>query len=195
MLTTNEKKVLRFLATSIGKDYSINNVAKLCKLAPNGAYKILLKLEKEGILKVKTIANAKSYTLDFGQEKTERVLELAFFPVAIEGRIKIRAKDLASLKPFSQSCILFGSYISAKERPGDLDVLFILKQKNYEIYKENISKIQETMPIHIHDIIQTAEDLAQNLKKEDPVIIQALRTGIVLWGYEIIIQVIKSATR
>ena len=49
MITKNEKKVLRMLFAELGKDNSINQIAKACNLAPNGAFKILRKFEKEGM--------------------------------------------------------------------------------------------------------------------------------------------------
>ena len=72
MLTKNEKKVLRLLLTAFDRQYSINNIAKECGLVPNGAYKILKKFEEEGILKAKHIANIKSYSINFDDEKTDK---------------------------------------------------------------------------------------------------------------------------
>ena len=60
MLTRNEKKVLRLLLTAFDMEYSINNIAKECGLAPNGAYKILKKFEGEGILKANLIVQFKA---------------------------------------------------------------------------------------------------------------------------------------
>ena len=65
MLTKNEKAVLRLLMAAFDKDYSINGVSKECGLTPNGAFKILKKLEREGILKSKSIANIKPYKINF----------------------------------------------------------------------------------------------------------------------------------
>lgn len=193
MFTQNEKRILRFLATNLRKDHSINDVAKACGIAPNGAYKILIKLEKEGVFKVKQIANIKSYTLDFGNEKTTRVLELALMPDALEGRIKARADDIQSLKPLTQACVFFGSYITTKQKPGDLDILFVLKRMNFGKYKQTLAKVQEIVPVKIQDVVQTSEDVTQNLKKNDPIINDVLRHGVVLWGADILVQMIKHA--
>ncbi len=193
ILTMNERHVLRFLAASTGKDYSMNEIAKLCKLTPNGAHKLLTKLEKEGVLKAKPIANLKAYKLDFESEKTARVLELAFMPDSLEGRVKLRADDLKQLKVVTKSCVLFGSYITTKKEPGDLDVLFVLERKNFEAYKQALSKVQDITPIKIQDVVQTTDDLQQNLKKGDPIVVEALRNGIVLWGFDVLVQVVKNA--
>lgn len=195
ILTKNEKHVLRLLAASIGKDYSINDIAKACDITPNGAYKILTKLEKEGILKVKPIANIRSYKLDFMNEKTSRVLELALMPDILEGRVKARSTDLKPLKEVTQACILFGSYITTKRNPGDLDVLLILKSANFKAYKNTLAKVKDITPVKIQDVVQTDNDMLQNLKKGDPIVTAALKEGIVLWGVDTLVQVIKNASQ
>ena len=109
MLTRNEKAVLRLLISAFGTDYSINQIARECKLAPNGALKILRKLEREGILEAKSIANIKSYKINFDNEKTSAVLELALGS-ELEGRMKHRMDDFKELKPLTR---LLGQFLSA----------------------------------------------------------------------------------
>ncbi len=193
ILTLNEKRVLRFLATSPNRDYSINGIAKACGITPNGAYRLLNKLMMLCILKLKPIANISSYKLDFSKEKTESILGLAFMPDLLEGRIKPRELDLASLKASTKACVLFGSYITAKQKPNDLDVLFVVERKDFALFKRELAKVQDIIPLKIHDVVQTEDDLRQNLKKNDPIVIEALRGGIVLWGSDILVKVIKDA--
>jgi len=50
MITDNEKKILKFLLAHFNSDYSINEIAKKCSLAPNGAYEILKKFGEKEIL-------------------------------------------------------------------------------------------------------------------------------------------------
>lgn len=191
MITKNEKKVLRLILTAFGSDYSINNVAKECGLTPNGAYKILKKFENEGILRYKKIANIKSYKINFDNEKTTKILELILIP-DIEGRIEYRTKDLESLRKITKACILFGSYITAKKEPNDLDILFVFERANYKEYKKRLAGIKEITPVKIHDIIQTEEDLATNIREKNKAVLNALKNGIVLWGQEMMIRVIKN---
>ncbi len=198
ILTLNEKRVLRFLATSPNRDYSINGIAKACGITPNGAHRLLNKFHMLGILEPEHIANIKSYKLDFSEEKKEktmRILELAFTIDILEGRIKPRKLDLASLKDRTEACILFGSYITTKQKPNDLDILFVLKQKDFVEFKRGLAKAQDIIPLKIHEVIQTEDDLRQNLKKGDPLVIEALRNGIVLWGEDILVKVVKDAVR
>jgi len=194
ILTLNEKCMLRLLATTIGKNMSMNEIGKECGVTSGGAYKILTKLEKEGVLKATPIANIKSYKLDFKNEKTARVLELALMPEALERRVKLRAEDMIQLKAVTKACVLFGSYITTKKEPRDLDVFFVLERKNFEAYKQALSKVQDITPVKIQDVVQTTDDVLQNLKKSDPIVVAALREGIALWGFDVLVQVIKNAS-
>lgn len=190
MLTDNEKKVLRLLSTAFDEDYSINNIAKRCGLSPNGAAKILNKFEKEGILKPKNIANIKSYKINFENKKTLIILELILMP-KLGGRLKYRLDDLKELKEITKVCILFGSYINMNKKPNDLDILFVLDKNNFEKYKKKLSHLRETIPAKIHDVLQTEEDFKDNIIKKDKIILDILRTGIILWGQKTIVEVIK----
>lgn len=192
MLTANEKKVLRLLATGLAGEYSINGIARLCGMAPNGAFKLLNKMETLGILKVKRLANIKAYALNFESSQTEPVLQLALMPDRLIGRVASRADDLVLLKQVARICILFGSYIAAKNSPNDLDVLFVLERTDFESYKKALVAVQEIVPVKIHDVVQTVEDLKQNLLKKDPIVIKAVRNGVVLWGFDVLAEVVKN---
>jgi DNA-binding Lrp family transcriptional regulator len=191
MLTLNEKKVLRLLLTSFDLDHSINQVAKQCKLAPNGALKILKKFKQEGILKTKKIANIISYKINFDNEKTMNVLELVLIP-DLKGRIEYRLDDFLELKEITKACIIFGSYIDIKKEPNDLDVLFILNKDNFKEYKKRLTALKNIIPVKVHDVIQTEEDLKRNIKEKNNVIIEILGKGMILWGYKTILKVIKN---
>ncbi|MDO8660802.1 MAG: hypothetical protein Q7K43_02850 [Candidatus Woesearchaeota archaeon] len=195
ILTLNERKVLRLLATTIGKSASMNDIGKQCRVTSGGAHKILTKLEKEGVVKATRIGNLKSYKLDFENEKTASVLELSFIPDSFEGRVKMRVNDLQNMKKVTQAGVLFGSYITNKKEPNDLDILFLIDRNNFEDYKKILNKVRDIVPIKIQDVVQTAEDLQRNLKKNDAIITSALREGIVLWGFEVIVQGIKNASK
>ena len=192
ILTVNEKEILRFLASGIKHNKSMNEIAKECSVSPGGAFKILTKLKKEGILKSEQIANIKSYNIDFDSAKTRIILELALIP-DLEGRVKLRAEDFAPLQKVAKACVLFGSYASGKQNPGDLDVLFVLDKNNFVDYKKALSKVQQTTPVKIHDVIQTEDDLKANIRKKDKIVMEAIRKGVLLWGFDVIAEAVSSA--
>ncbi len=190
MLTNNEKKILKFILLSFDKDYSINEISKKCKLTPNGTYKILKKFEKENILTHKKIANIKSYKLNFNN-KTIKLLELILIPEIKQNKIKHRIEDIKQFKNIISACIFFGSYIK-KEKANDIDILFILEKNNFKKYKKILNEIKYIIPVKIHDVIQTKEDLFNNIIKKDNVILDILEKGIIIWGQDTIVEVIKN---
>ena len=195
MLTLNEKKVLRLLMAAFGKEYSINNIAKECCLAPNGAYKILKKFEREGILKLKAIANIKSYRINFNNEKTHPILELALLS-EIEGRVRHRFEDLQNLKKITKTCIIFGSYAKpSKKFPKDMDIFFILDKNRFKDYKKHLTSIKGIVPVKIHDVLQTEEDVKNNILTRDPVLLEILRKGVLLWGQRTLVGIIKNVSQ
>lgn len=195
ILTINESKVLRFLAVNTQEKYSINECAKRCNISPYGVQKIFMKFAKEGVLKVKNIGNMHAYFFDFDNEKTKRILELAFIPYSLGERIELRKNDLAQLRDITQICVLFGSYITKKKDPNDFDVLMVLEEKYYPRYKKALAVAQEIIPFKIHDVVQTMRDLEKNLKERDPVVLSALQKGILLWGYSTLVKVIQRVAR
>jgi len=195
MITNNEKKVLKFLLAHFNSDYSINEIAKKCGLAPNGAYEILKKFGEKEILTSKKIANSKSYKINFDSRETNNLLELALIPNYKEPKIKYRYNDLKPLENMTNLCIIFGSYATKKEKPNDIDILFVIKKGDYKKYSEALERVKRILPLKLHDVIQTKEDLTKNIKKEEKLILEAISEGIILWGHEFLIGVIKNAKK
>ena len=193
MFTAKERKVLRFLMTSFSYK-SINDIARECKLAPNGAYKILKKLEKFDIAYFEEIGRIKAYKINYSTKLTFSYLEIALTDERInETKIKIRIKDLDEIKKISQVAIIFGSYITDEKNPKDIDLLFVFEKDKFRIYKKKLDEIRNIIPYKLHDIVQTPEDLISNLKNQDKLILNIIRNGIILWGQENIVRSIKNA--
>ena len=62
----------------------------------------------------------------------------------------------------------------------------------FKKYKEKSSIIYKTIPVKVHEILQTKEDLKENILKKEEIIIEILKTGIILWGYKDIIEIIEN---
>ena len=192
MITQNEKRILRFLLAHFARDFSINEIAKRCGLAPNGAYEILRKLEKKEILRSKKIANLKSYKINFANRETNKLLELILIPDYSTPKIRYRYNDLKPLEKITQLCILFGSYMAGKEEPNDIDILFVFRKKDHEGYTETLEKVRRVLPFKLHDVIQTEADLMRTLRAGEKLILDILSEGAVLWGQEFLIEAIKN---
>jgi len=89
--------------------------------------------------------------------------------------------------------ILFGSVLKNKDYK-DIDLLIVIENKNYSTIMNLIDKKNKILIKPVHPIIQTMEDLKDNILKKDEVILDALRTGIVLNGQKEIIGIIENVT-
>jgi len=88
--------------------------------------------------------------------------------------------------------IIFGSAVRNYKEANDIDVLFVLDKKNYRKINSFIEQKNKILLKPIHAIMQTINDLQTNLKKRNPAIISAIRSGYVLHGYDKLIEVMKN---
>ncbi len=190
MMTENERKVLRFLLANFSEDYSINEISRQCNLVPNGAFKILKKFEKKNITAPKKVANIKSYKLNFDSPEAIKILELVLMPEYKEKRIRYRHDDLKSLQETAQMCIIFGSYVTQKENPNDIDILFVFKKEDYNKYQSLLQRVKLIIPLKVHDVIQTKGDFVKNIRTD--LSKKIIRNGEVLWGQEFLVRLIKN---
>ena len=192
MFTLNEKKVLKFLMTSFSH-HSINDIAKKCSLSPRGAHEILKNLEVLNITYPQEIGKIKSYKINFNNPLTLSYLEVALVDERInEGKIKVRINDFHEIKNICKTAIIIGSYITGKKNPDDIDIVFVFDKDKFKDFRKALDKAKEFIPYKVHDIIQTPEDIVNNLKEQDKIIITAIREGVILWGYDFIVRRVKN---
>jgi len=195
MLRTSkhELKTLSFLLRHFTEKYSINQLAKHVGLTPMGMHKLLKRLEVQGMVKPEKIGTGIFYKINFGSEFAVKSTELALFEEIKLPYAKAQAKDLERLRPFARAAVLFGSVLEKGEKAGDIDVMFVLEQKKYASFRKALKELQSLKTKHIQDVVQTFEDLIQNLKKPDKVVLEILKKGKILWGHEIIVNAVKEA--
>lgn len=190
-----EGKVLGFLTRHFSEKYSINQLAKRVGMTPRGAYKLLKRLEAEGIVVPQKLGNAIFYSINFASDLARKKAELALFEEIRLPYARAQAKDLERLRPFVLAAMLFGSVLEKGEKAGDIDVLAVIREKDYASFNKALGELRRLKPKPIQPVIQTPEDLVRNLKKPDKVILEILRTGKVLWGHEIIVNAIREVVQ
>src|SRR3989344_6072578 len=154
---------------------------------------MLTKNEKK-VIRTLLFSFGEEYSINFTNSKTRSILELSLIEEA-NNKIKNRIEDLKGLQKITGAAIIFGSYIIEKENPEDIDLFFLLNKENFRKYKEEAKKIYPAMPIKVHDVLQTSEDLEKNILKKDKIIIEILRRGFILWGQNKIIEAIKNGRK
>ena len=193
-LTKNESRVIDFLLRNFREKNSINAIARRLDLSSRGAYKILKKLEKSKAIAPEKIGNAIYYKINLNEEIGVKLSEFILMQNELNAYLQIQAEDLMLLKNVSLSCVLFGSVLTKGKEAKDIDVLIVLEKKDVKKVSLVIDKIKSLKPKRIHEVLQTKDDLVKNIKKNDEVISDIIRTGKVLWGAEIILEAIKNGT-
>ncbi len=169
--------------------------AKAAGLLCSGVYKMLKKLEQEGVVKPQKIGNAIFYGLNFSSDFAIKKAELSLFEEIKQPYARAQAKDLERLRPFVLATMLFGSALEKGEEANDIDVLVVFEKKNYAAFRNALEKLQAIKAKRVNPVMQTPQDLVNNLKKFDQVILEILRTGKVLWGHSIIVNAVREAVK
>ena len=195
IITENEMEAILLLLKDFDADYNANNLSKILDITPMGALKILKKMEKQKLLKAKQMGKAVFYKPDLNSNYTKTFLKFLLQKKAEEtkSRVKRWVKELRKLQNNAEIGILFGSVLE-KEKYNDVDLLIVLKQSQNSKINILINKINRINIKRIHVIKQTKENIKQNIKKGDKVVLNAIKNGIVLFGYEKIIGVIQDVT-
>ena len=173
---------------------SINEIGRRLKLSPRGIYKILKKLEKINTIKSEKIGNSIFYKINFEKEVGIKLAEFVLMQNEVNSYIKVQIEDLKGLKDIALSCVLFGSVLKVWKEAKDIDILFVLNKKNFDIFHRRIEEIKDFKPKKVHEILSTKYDLIKNIRNNDEVILDIIKTGNVLWGAEIIVEAIKYGT-
>lgn len=193
-LTENEAKIVDFLIRNFRERNSINEIGRKIKISHTGAHKILRKLEKIKAVKPDRIGNAIYYKPNLDNELGLKLAEYVLAQNELIPYSEVQADDLRPLREIASSCILFGSVLSKGKEARDIDVMLVVEEKDFKKLYKKLEEIKEMSPKKIHDVMQSREDIAKNIKKNDEVILDIIKNGRILWGSEIIVEAIKNGT-
>jgi len=189
MITKNTKKILNYLLRNLGLK-NINQISKELKISVGSAFKILKELEKKEFILLENLGNAKYYKINFGNNEMVKILELILIEEAreLKGYSKIYAKEFEQFD--CPLIVLFGSILKGSKF-NDVDILFIgCDIKNVSKFCLEISKVKSKPVV---PLILTKKDFIGELKKKKESILEIVKTGVVLNGENIFIEVIKNA--
>ena len=182
-ITQNHVDALFFFLQNPLIDVYPNLLSKEIGITRVGTLKLLRTLTEDGFLKVKKVGNSNTYRLS---PKLPHVRALLQYVIQehiknSSSRIKMWVGRIAEIKSASLS-IMFGSVLT-KEKPNDIDVVFVIEQKKISKLREEIHDIDVISTVRIHPIYQTRKNIISNIQKKDPVILKALQ-GIIVNGSE-----------
>jgi DNA-binding transcriptional ArsR family regulator/predicted nucleotidyltransferase len=192
MTSKNTKKIVLYLLRNL-ELININQLAVKTNISVGSAFNILKVLEKNNIVISKKLGNAIFYSLNLDSEETIKLAELFLMEElrTLKGYSKIYGEEIGGFKN-SELIILFGSVLGNKDF-NDIDVLFISDNaKEVSKFCLDLSKIK-TKPIV--PIVMEKEEIIREIKNKNPAVIDIIRTGIILKGESIFIDILKNAKK
>lgn len=187
---TKEQEILKLLFKDFSADFNSRSISKIIKISHAGAFKILKKLEKREMVIPKRIGKAVIYSLNLGNQIATKETEMIFLLESQNFKRWIEEfKDLESKVKF---LVLFGSVIRNAEQANDVDILIVADKSKLNEIKKIIKKIHKYTSKKIHPLIQTINNFKKDVNEKNKVMMEIIKTGIVLYGQEEYIKLLKS---
>lgn len=193
-MTPKEREVMLLLFKDFGSQYNANTLSQKIGLSRPGAMKILKNLKKQGLVISKQYGKAVFYKVNLDGEYAKQIIK-----TLLMGEVREKARRwLHEFKDFFEHleiAVLFGSTVHDYNKANDVDLLLVLVQKKLEIVRKLINEKNRILLKPIHPLWQSPNDIVNNLALPDPVIVNALRFGYVLHGYDQLINAVHKAQK
>ena len=189
MIPKNTKKIILYLLRNL-ELVNINQISKILDISVGSAFKILKDLDKNDIVMSSNLGNAKFYQINLNNEETIKWCEIFLSEERrnLKGYSKIYAEEIQKFEN-AELIILFGSALTHKDF-NDVDVLFVTnKPKEVTKFCLNLSKIRIKPVV---PLILRKEDLIKEIKDKKEVVLNILKTGIILSGESALLGVLKN---
>ena len=190
MISKNPKKIILYLLRNLELS-NINQISRKLDISVGSAFKILKSLEEKNIVLPSYLGNAKYYQINLKNEEAKKLCELILLEEkrTLKGYAKLYSDELQKFNE-AETIILFGSVLANKDF-NDVDVLFVAnKPKEVVKFCLELSKIR-TKPVV--PLILKKGDLIKEIKDKKEVVLNIIKTGIILKGESIFVEVIQNA--
>ncbi|MBI5003201.1 nucleotidyltransferase domain-containing protein [Candidatus Woesearchaeota archaeon] len=192
MLTEKEKQILLHLFKDFTTRYNARSISAKVDMTPRGALKALKALEEQQFVIAEPFGKAIEYKFNAESALAKKTIELFL----LEEAEQEHKRWLEEFKNFEEAeiLLLFGSAARKAKSYNDVDLLIVVTQENFPLIKKRIEDKNKILIKKIHTIFQAPNDLPENIKKKDPVVLDAIRTGVVLKGWTQYVEVIANVT-
>jgi predicted nucleotidyltransferase len=189
-LTKKERETLLILFKESTNFYNANSISKVLKISHVGAQKIFKRLREENLVINKTIGKSIIYKLTFNDQY---VTQLITFLLADEAtNFKRWKEEFKELFKKNRTIVLFGSAVKDYAHAKDIDLMIIMESKEIKEVNGVLKKKEAMLPKKLHAIKLTSADVLTNLQKKDEVTIDIIKNGIVLYGQQEYVEMVKT---
>ena len=164
-LSDNEFSVLNFLVRNFAEKLTIRNIAQRLNFSPAGVFNILKKLEKQNIVKGEKLGTGLFYSINFENRIAGHLAAVVLLYSEEKNNIEIEKLKQAKAAVFDKKTLL--------------------------LVTDSITVLEIEMP-NVDVIAKTEDEVTALLRKKDSQMLQLLKKGIVLFGEDNIVQIIKN---
>ena len=191
-LTQKEKEAILILFKDFTNFYNANSISKLLDISHVGAQKIFKRLLNQNLLEYRKIGKSIVYKIKL---EDDYVRKLVSFLLADEANSFKRWKEeFRELSKKSKIVILYGSAIKNYTKANDIDIMIVIDKKNAGETDKIIKQKQKILPKELHAIKLTNKDMIKNLHKKNKAIIDIVKNGVVIYGQDEYVEIIKNVT-
>ncbi len=192
-ITPYQMKIALLLLKDFSNLHTITSIGKELGMTRSGIWKVLMKLKKENYITLETTGKETSLIipkLDLRNELLEKYLNFALSKEAKEYERWVF--NFAEVKEHVSFFILYGSVLSSYAKAKDIDVIGIIPdRKSFKKLHESLDKIQKSESKRIHSINFTESEFREELLKPNKAFVEAVKKGVVLFGQEKFIKLMK----
>ncbi len=189
-LTRKERETLLILFKDFTNFYNANSISEVLNISHVGAQKIFKRLLRENLVVSKTIGKSITYKLNFNEGYVTQLI--AFLLADEANNFKRWKEEFKELFNKNKIVIFFGSAVKDYSHACDVDLMIVLENKEVKKVNGILNKKGESLPKKLHTIKLTFKDLFNNLKKRDKAIIDIVKNGVVLYGQDKYVEILKN---
>jgi len=192
----NEVKVLLLLFKDFSVDCNASVIGKRVGISRMGALKIVKGLEKQGLLSSKQFGNSVFYRINFRNSFAKSCLRFLLEKEAEQSvsRVKRWVVEFSKFKGTAEIGVLCGSILT-RDDVKDVDLVLVLKKSQQSKVNSLLVEVNKLSAKKVHLVKQTMQDIKSNLKKKDKVLLSILKTGVVVFGQERLVEVVDSVSQ
>jgi hypothetical protein len=192
------KRMLLFLLKDFSSRHTVTSIADMVGVSRVGAWKTLKEMDSEKLIILSPAGTGRTSTftvaLNWGNVLTRKNLETYLIEDAIKNRRW--QENFERLGKISSFLIIYGSILHSPKEANDIDIMCVVARKSaFRAIEDGINIIQKTQLKRIHPLNLTEDEFSSELKKPNPVFIDAVRKGIVLFGQDNFVRVMEGVMR
>jgi len=188
------KDTMLLLFKDFSATHTVTSIAKELEMSRVGAWKTLKSLQSQRFITLTAIGEGKTSVctarLNWDNPLVEKSLALYLTEEAVKQRLW--RFNFAELENITSFIVLYGSILHSPKQANDIDLVVVSKNKNLRNIYHAVANEQISQSKKIHMVDFTEKGFKQTLTKPNKAFIDAVKKGIILFGQENFIRLIKN---